>query len=255
MLILKNITKIFNKDLTPDLKKVALNNINLTIDEGDFVTVIGSNGSGKSTFLNIIAGTYFADEGEITLAGHNITNLNEYKRAKYLGRVFQDPLVGTCKDLSLIENLYIASRKKYKKRLKWAFSKKTDSYFKELVTKLNLDLGNKLKQKVSVLSGGQRQAITLLMAIMEKPKLLLLDEHTAALDPKTSETVLTITNDLVTKEKITTIMITHNMQDALTYGNRLIMFKEGEIILDAKKEEKEQLTIFDLLKKFENVVD
>ncbi len=253
MLEIKNLTKVFNKDSAIEDQKLALDKINFTIDDGDFVIIIGSNGSGKSTLMNMISGVYEPDEGEIIIDGENITNMKEDKRAIYLGRVFQDPKMGTATNMSIKENLEIASRRGEKPRLKWGFKKENDVYFKNLLAKLNLGLEDKLTQKVGLLSGGQRQAITLLMATLKKPKLLLLDEHTAALDPKTAKKVLDLTCELIEKEKITTLMITHNMRDALKYGNRLIMIDNGKIIFDVKKEEKKNLTIDNLLQKFEEL--
>lgn len=250
MLKLENVTKIFNRDLADDLVKVALDNVNLEIDDGEFVTVIGSNGSGKSTFLNIISGLYEVEQGNILLNGKKINHLKEYERAVYIGRVFQDPLLGTAYNMSVLENLILSSHKGQKRNLKWAFKKNEEERFYDLVKTLDLNLEKNLNQKIGLLSGGQRQAITLLMAAMNEPDLLLLDEHTAALDPTTAETVLELTNKIVTKNNITTIMITHNMRDALAYGNRLLMFGEGKIILDVKGAEKEKLKINDLIKLF-----
>lgn len=251
MLKVENVTKVFNKDLSEDLQKIALNDVSININEGDFVTVIGSNGSGKSTFLNIVAGVYEVDQGNLILNEKNINNLKEYQRAKYIGRVFQDPLLGTAGNMSVMENLYLASHKGERRKLKWSFSKNKETDFRELLKPLNLGVENNLNQKIGLLSGGQRQAITLLMATLNKPDILLLDEHTAALDPKTAKTVLEITNEVVTKNNLTTIMITHNMRDAITYGNRLVMFKEGKIILDVTGKEKENLEIRELIEMFE----
>lgn len=251
MLEIKNITKIFNKDEGVENQKIALDNVSLFIEDGEFVTVIGGNGSGKSTLMNIISGVYKPDEGSIIIDGNDVTNLSENKRAEYLGRVFQDPLMGTCANMSILENMEIASRRGDKPKLKWGFKKTNETLFKEELQKLNLNLENRLSQKVGLLSGGQRQAVTLLMATLRKPKVLLLDEHTAALDPKTAKKVLDLTEKIVTENKITTFMITHNMRDALKYGNRIIMLNEGKIVLDCKNEEKEKLTIEELLEKFE----
>lgn len=251
MLEIKNITKIFNKDQGVEYQKVALNNIAIDIKDGDFVTVIGGNGSGKSTLMNIVSGAYLPDHGNIIIDGKDVTNLSENKRAIYLGRVFQDPNMGTASNMSILENLQIASRRGDKPTLKWGFNKKNTETFKKILAKLNLGLENRLEQKVGLLSGGQRQAITLLMATLKQPKLLLLDEHTAALDPKTAKKVLEITNEVVTENKLTTLMITHNMRDALKYGNRLIMLTDGKIVVDVRDEEKKKLTIEELLLKFE----
>lgn len=249
MLKVNNLTKVFNKDTTNE--KVALNKVSVDIHDGDFITVIGGNGSGKTTFLNLISGVYIPDQGTIEINGNNVTNLVEHKRAKFLGRVFQDPMQGTAANMSILENMSIAYQKGQRKTLKWGFKKQNNQIFKEKLATLNLSLENNIEQKMGLLSGGQRQAITLIMATLNKPKLLLLDEHTAALDPKTAKTVLELTNEMIQKEKITTIMITHNMRDALKYGNRLLMFNKGEIIFDVNGKEKEALTIEALLKKFE----
>ena len=251
MLKINHATKTFNLTGNEQDTRIALDNLNLEIKEGEFVTIIGGNGSGKSTLMNIIAGALFLDEGEIYIHGDNVTSLSEYKRARYLGRVFQDPNRGTAADMSIEENLMLACRRTKRKTLRWGFDKKQRGLFTEKLASLNLGLEKRLSQKVGVLSGGQRQAITLIMATLERPSILLLDEHTAALDPKTAKTVLEITNEIVTKEKITTLMITHNMKDAIHYGNRLIMFADGKIIFDIRGEEKRQLTIEQLLMKFE----
>lgn len=250
MLTLNNITKVFNASEDSNDIKIALNNINLHIKDGDFVTVIGSNGSGKSTLFNIISGALSPEEGSITLDGIDVTKDKEFKRAKNLGIVLQDPLLGTAANMSILENLTIAKLKKKRKGFKWAFNKDLNSFFIDLVKPLNLDLENRLEQKIGLLSGGQRQAITLLMATLEAPKLLLLDEHTAALDPKTAKTVLELTNSIVKEKNLTTIMVTHNMKDALTYGNRLIMLKEGKILLDVQGKEKNDLSIEKLVHLF-----
>lgn len=251
MLVIKNLTKIFNQDQGLEYQKVALDDVSLTINDGDFVTVIGGNGSGKTTLMNMISGVFSPDKGSIFIDGEDVTNLPENMRAKYLGRVFQDPKMGTAGNMSILENLQIASRRGEKPTLKWGFDKDNLEMYKEIISKLNLGLENRIEQKVSLLSGGQRQAITLLMATLKKPKLLLLDEHTAALDPKTAKRVLEITNQVVNEHHLTTFMITHNMKDALKYGNRIIMLTNGHIVVDASGEEKAKLTIDDLLKKFE----
>lgn len=251
MLEISNITKIFNKEEGIEYQKKALDCVNLVVEDGDFVSVIGGNGSGKSTLMNIISGVYKPDSGYIKIDGEDITMLSESKRASYLGRVFQDPLMGTCANMSIIENMELASRRGEKQTFKWGFKKTNEILFKEELKRLNLNIENRLEQKVGLLSGGQRQAVTLLMATLKKPKLLLLDEHTAALDPKTAKKVLELTEKIVTENKITTFMITHNMKDALRYGNRLVMLNGGKIVLDAKGEEKAKLTIDDLLEKFE----
>lgn len=249
MLELKNVTKIFNKGTVNE--KVALDDFSLTLDDGDFVTVIGGNGSGKSTMMNAIAGVWRVDEGQIIIDGVDVTKLPEHKRAKYLGRVFQDPMTGTAATMGIEENLALAKRRGKTRSLKTGISKKEREEYKELLKSLDLSLEERLTSKVGLLSGGQRQALTLLMATLQKPKVLLLDEHTAALDPKTAAKVLEVTDRVVNKDKLTTLMITHNMRDAIVHGNRLIMLKDGHIILDIRGEEKKKLTVEDLLHKFE----
>lgn len=248
MLELKNIHKTFNPGTINE--KVALRGIDLTLKEGDFVTVIGGNGSGKSTLLNMIAGVYPADCGTIKIDGEDITKLPEYKRAKYLGRVFQDPMTGTAANMEIQENLAIAKRRGKHRSLKPGITKKEREEYKELLAPLDLGLENRLTSKVGLLSGGQRQALTLLMASLMKPKVLLLDEHTAALDPKTAKKVLDTTKKIVEKDNLTTLMITHNMSDAIKVGNRLIMMNNGRIIFDVEGEEKKNLTTAELLEKF-----
>ena len=250
MLKIENLSKIFNQATINE--KIALNDISIEINDGDFVTVIGGNGSGKSTFLNLISGVYEPDNGNIIIDNIDVTKLKEAKRAKFLGRVFQDPMMGTAASMSILENLSIAHKKGIRKSLKWGFNKNLTKDFIEKLKTLNLGLENNIEQKIGLLSGGQRQAVTLIMATLNKPKILLLDEHTASLDPKTANTVLELTNEMVTENQITTIMITHNMRDALKYGNRLLMFNNGKIILDVSNEEKEKLTIKSLLQKFEH---
>lgn len=230
--------------------KVALNGLNLSLDDGDFVTVIGGNGAGKSTMLNAISGVWKPDFGTIEIDGVDVTNMPEHKRAKFLGRVFQDPMKGTAPDMEIAENLSIAARRGTKRKLVWGIRKNERAQYKELLATLELGLETRLSCKVGLLSGGQRQAITLLMATLNRPKLLLLDEHTAALDPKTAAKVLEITDKLVTENKLTTLMITHNMKDAIEHGNRLIMMHEGHIIVDIKGEEKKKLTVEDLMNLF-----
>lgn len=248
MLEIKNVSKVFNPGTVNE--KIALNGINLTLNEGDFVTVIGGNGAGKSTMLNMIAGVYPVDGGKIIIDGVDVTRLPEYKRAKYLGRVFQDPMTGTAATMQIDENLALASRRGLARTLKSGITSKERAGYKELLKQLDLGLENRLTSKVGLLSGGQRQALTLLMATLKKPKVLLLDEHTAALDPKTAKKVLDITEEIVSKNNLTTIMITHNMADALRVGNRLVMMNNGKIILDVSGEEKAKLTTADLLEKF-----
>ena len=249
MLKLQNIAKTFNPGTITE--KYALRGVTLHLSPGDFVTVIGGNGAGKSTLMNSIAGTFRVDAGSIVIAGTDITKWPEHKRAKYIGRVFQDPMMGTAAGMMIEENLAIAARRGNAPRLRWSFSKAQRERFRELLAGLDLGLEDRLESKVGLLSGGQRQALTLLMATMAEPKLLLLDEHTAALDPKTAEKVLDITKDIVEKRKLTTLMITHNMKDALRLGNRLIMMHEGNILVDVKGEEKSRLTVRDLLALFE----
>lgn len=251
MLKINNITKVFNSDLSTDMQKVALNDVSINIKEGEFVTIIGGNGSGKSTFFNIISGVYEVDSGTIKLDNVLLNNLKEYQRAKYLGRVFQDPLIGTAGNMSVIENMHLANKKGRKRSLRFVFNKEDEKNFEKKIKQLDLGLENFMNKKICLLSGGQRQAITLLMATLQKPKLLLLDEHTAALDPKTADKVLSITQDVVTKNNLTTIMITHNISDAIKYGNRILMFKDGKIVLDLSNEEKQKLTVKQVLQLFE----
>ena len=249
MLELKNIYKTFNPGTINE--KVALNGLNLTLNEGDFVTVIGGNGAGKSTMLNAVAGTWFVDEGQILIDGTDVTKLPEHKRAAYLGRVFQDPMTGTAATMGIEENLALAKRRGKLRSLRSGITKAEREEYRELLKVLGLGLEDRLTSKVGLLSGGQRQALTLLMATLKKPKLLLLDEHTAALDPKTAAKVLEITEMIVNRDHLTTLMITHNMQDAIAHGNRLIMMMEGKIILDIQGEAKKKLTVKDLLDQFE----
>ncbi|MBQ7758213.1 ABC transporter ATP-binding protein [Anaerotignum sp.] len=248
MLELKNIYKTFNPGSVNE--KRALNGVNLTLEEGDFVTIIGGNGAGKSTMLNAIAGTWPLDSGSVIIDGIDITKLPEHKRAIYLGRVFQDPMNGTAADMEIEENLAIAKRRGQKRTLKWGITKKEREEYFELLKMLDLGLENRMRTKVGLLSGGQRQALTLLMATLKKPKLLLLDEHTAALDPKTAAKVLELSDKIIAENGLTALMVTHNMKDAIAHGNRLIMMWDGQIILDIKGEEKKNLTVDDLLKQF-----
>lgn len=250
MLEISNLSKTFNKNTINE--KIALDHINLTLKEGDFVTVIGGNGAGKSTLLNAICGAWNIDAGKILLDGINITNMADYKRAKFLGRVFQDPMMGTAGEMEIAENLAIDNRRGKRRTLRWGMKKQEKANYQTLLAQLDLGLENRLTSKVGLLSGGQRQALTLLMATLQKPKLLLLDEHTAALDPKTAAKVLEITDRIVSEKNLTTIMITHNMKDAIAHGNRLIMMNEGKIIADISGAEKEKLTVEDLLRMFEN---
>jgi putative ABC transport system ATP-binding protein len=253
MLKLENGLKIFNLTGHEEDQRIAMDYLNLEIEEGEWVTIIGGNGSGKSTLMNVISGVHQLDSGSIYIDGEDVTKLPEHKRAKYLGRVFQDPNMGTAGMISIEENMSIASRRMKKQTLKWGFHKEEREKYRKMIASLNLGLEDRLLQKVGLLSGGQRQAITLLMATLQTPKILLLDEHTAALDPKTARIVLEITDEIVTKNKLTTLMITHNMKDAIKYGDRLIMMYGGKIIYDVKGEEKKNLTVDVLLNKFEEM--
>lgn len=229
----------------------VLKDISITINDGDFISVIGSNGSGKSTLLNTIAGSFLPTSGKISFGDDDVTSLKEHKRAKYIGRVFQDPNVGTIGNISIEENLALAIKRGDKRSLKWALKKEYIPLYQEKLAPLNLNLENRLGEKVKSLSGGQRQAVTLLMATLKKPEILLLDEHTAALDPKTSKKIMKLTEDLIAENHLTAIMITHNMKDALKYGNRLVMISNGKIIFDCLKDEKDKLTVEDLYSKFD----
>ena len=251
MLDLDHIEKTFNAGTVNE--KVALRGISLHLDEGDFVTVIGGNGAGKSTMLNAVAGVWPVDSGRITIDGIDVTRLPEHKRARYIGRVFQDPMTGTAATMQIIENLALAQRRGRRRTLRTGISKAEKEQYQELLKILDLGLEDRLTSKVGLLSGGQRQALTLLMATLQKPKVLLLDEHTAALDPKTAAKVLGTTDRIVNRDNLTTIMITHNMKDAIAHGNRLIMMSEGQIVLDIRGEEKQKLTVEDLLHQFEKV--
>ena len=248
MLELVSITKTFNKNTVNE--KVALKDLSLTLNDGDFVTVIGGNGAGKSTMLNAIAGVYPVDSGFIKIDGEDVCRLPEYKRAKLIGRVFQDPMKGTAADMGIEENLALALRRGNFRGLGWGIKKSERERYKTLLAELGLGLEDRLTSKVGLLSGGQRQALTLLMATLKKPKLLLLDEHSAALDPKTAAKVLELTESVVSRDKLTTLMITHNMKDAIAHGNRLIMMYEGRIVVDLAGEEKKRLTVEELLKMF-----
>lgn len=251
MLQLNSIEKTFNPGTINEKK--ALNGVSLHLNPGDFVTIIGGNGAGKSTLMNAITGVWPVDNGSIILDGANITGLPEYKRAKFIGRVFQDPMMGTAPDMEIIENLALAYRRGKGRTLKWGVTAKEKEFFKERLSILGLGLEDRLTAKVGLLSGGQRQALTLLMASLQIPKLLLLDEHTAALDPATAAKVLQISDEIITADNLTAMMITHNMQDAINHGNRLIMMHEGKIILDIQGEEKKNLTVENLLQKFKDV--
>jgi putative ABC transport system ATP-binding protein len=253
MIRITNISKTFNAGTITEKK--AIIELSLDLAEGDFVTVIGGNGAGKSTLLNLIAGVYEVDEGRIFFDNIDVTDQKEHVRAKHLGRVFQDPMLGTAASMEIEENLALALRRGLRRGLSWGItSEERKTYIDELAT-LDLGLETRLKSKVGLLSGGQRQALTLLMATIKKPRLLLLDEHTAALDPKTARKVLELTDEIVNRDKLTTFMVTHNMKDAIKHGNRLIMMNAGKIIYDVSGEEKKNLQVADLMKKFENVND
>ncbi len=248
MLHLNQITKTFNPGTINE--KTALQGIDLHLDPGDFVTIIGGNGAGKSTMLNAIAGVWPIDSGEIIIDGVNVSKLSEHKRAPYLGRVFQDPMLGTAAPMEIQENLAIAARRGDRRTLRWSITRREKEEFRELLKILELGLEDRMTAKVGLLSGGQRQALTLLMATLKKPKLLLLDEHTAALDPKTAAKVLEISDRLIAENNLTAMMVTHNMKDAIAHGNRLIMMNEGRIIFDVSGEEKKALTVETLIQKF-----
>ena len=248
MLELKNICKTFNPGTIN--AKVALNHLNLTLKDGDFCTVIGGNGAGKSTMLNAVAGVFTVDSGSIVIDGQDVTRLPEHKRASLLGRVFQDPMMGTAPTMQIEENLALAARRGQRRGLKWGITAVERADYKELLRSLDLGLEDRMTAKVGLLSGGQRQALTLLMAALKRPKLLLLDEHTAALDPKTAAKVLTLSDQIVEENGLTTLMITHNMKDAIQHGNRLIMMDAGRVVVDISGEEKKKLTVPDLLALF-----
>lgn len=248
MLKVDRIYKVFNPGTVN--QKIALRDVSIQMEEGDFVTLIGGNGAGKSTLLNCVAGVYGADKGTINIAGTDVTKLPEHKRATMLGRVFQNPMMGTASDMILEENLALALRRGQPRGLKWGITNKERETYRQILSHLDLGLEDRLHTKVGLLSGGQRQAITLLMATIKKPKLLLLDEHTAALDPKTAERVLSMTDQLINENNLTVMMVTHNMRDAIKFGNRLLMMHDGRIILDIKGDEKKKLTVESLLKRF-----
>jgi len=250
MLRIQHVSKTFNAGTITEKK--ALHDLSLDLAPGDFVTVIGGNGAGKSTLLNLIAGVYTADEGTIVLDGRDISALKEYERAAFFGRVFQDPMRGTAATMQIEENLALAYRRGKRRTLRWGISSAERRLYREKLAVLGLGLENRMSAKVGLLSGGQRQALTLLMATLQKPRLLLLDEHTAALDPKTAQKVLDLTEEIIHRDKLTAFMVTHNMKNAIRYGNRLIMMHEGRIIYDVSGEEKKNIQVADLLKKFEN---
>jgi putative ABC transport system ATP-binding protein len=250
-LVLQNIHKVFNRGTVNE--KVALNGLNLKLEDGDFCTVIGGNGAGKSTMLNAIAGVWPVDDGRIIVGGTDITALPEHKRAKFLGRVFQDPMTGTAATMEIAENMALAHRRGLHRNLMWGIRSHEYEEFREQLARLGLGLEDRMTTKVGLLSGGQRQAITLLMAAFQNPQLLLLDEHTAALDPKTAAKVLEISDQIIEEKHLTALMVTHNMKDAITHGNRLIMMDEGRVIYDVRGEEKKNLHVKDLLAKFEEI--
>lgn len=249
MLRVENLVKIFNHGTVNE--RVALQDVSLTLEQGDFCTVIGGNGAGKSTLLNCVAGVYPPDSGTIHVDGVNLTRLPEYKRAKHMGRVFQDPMMGTAADMTIEENLALAYRRGMRRGLRWYISAQERANYVQLLERLELGLEERLTSKVGLLSGGQRQALTLLMATLQKPRLLLLDEHTAALDPKTARKVLELSDLFIEEGQLTTMMVTHNMRDAIRHGNRLIMMSGGSIAIDVSGEEKKRLSVEDLLRMFE----
>ena len=249
MLKLVNVAKTFNANTINE--KIALDHINVELEDGDFVTVIGGNGAGKSTMLNAVAGIWPIDEGSIYIDNTDVTGLPDYRRAYLIGRVFQDPMTGTAADMQIEENLALAARRGMKRGLSWNVKNSDREMYREKLKILGLGLEDRMETKVGLLSGGQRQALTLLMATLQKPKLLLLDEHTAALDPKTAKLVLDLTEEIVEQNHLTTMMVTHNMRDAIHIGNRLIMMDGGKVLLDVRGEEKKNLTVEDLMKKLE----
>jgi len=251
MLEIKEIWKTFNAGTVNE--KQALRGVSLTLNDGDFCTVIGGNGAGKSTMLNAVAGTFPVDAGTISIGGTDVTHLPEFKRAKFIGRVFQDPMMGTAPTMQIDENLALAARRGQSRGLKWGITKAEKEQYQEMLRKLDLGLEDRPTSKVGLLSGGQRQALTLLMASLQKPKLLLLDEHTAALDPKTAAKVLELSDRIVAENHLTTMMVTHNMKDAIAHGNRLIMMYNGRIVIDVSGEEKKKLTVPQLLELFSKV--
>ena len=251
MLEVKEIWKVFNAGTVNE--KQALRGVSLTLKDGDFCTVIGGNGAGKSTLLNAVAGTWAVDGGSISIGGVDVTHLPDHKRAPYIGRVFQDPMLGTAPTMQILENLALAARRGQRRGLRWGVTKAEKEQYQEMLKNLDLGLEDRLTSKVGLLSGGQRQALTLLMASLKKPKLLLLDEHTAALDPKTAAKVLALSDKIVAESRLTTMMVTHNMKDAIQHGNRLIMMYDGKIVIDVSGEEKKKLTVPQLLELFSKV--
>ncbi len=248
MLEIRDIWKTFNPGTVNE--KQALRGVSLTLEDGDFCTVIGGNGAGKSTMLNAVAGTWTVDDGSISIGGTDVTHLPEYKRAPYIGRVFQDPMLGTAPTMQIIENLALAARRGERRGLRWGITQAEKEQYHEMLKNLGLGLEGRLTSKVGLLSGGQRQALTLLMASLKKPKLLLLDEHTAALDPKTAAKVLELSDRIVSENHLTTMMVTHNMRDAIAHGNRLVMMYDGRIVIDVSGEDKRRLTVPQLLELF-----
>jgi len=251
MLGIENVNKSFN--IGTPIEAHILRGVSLSLSKGDYVTIIGGNGAGKSTLMNVVAGSYYPESGTIKIAGNNITNLPEHRRASYLGRVFQDPMAGSASSMNIEENLAIAYRRGKRRGFSWYISKKERELYRERLSVLELGLENRLGDKVGLLSGGQRQALALIMATLKEPKLLLLDEHTAALDPKTAPKVLEIGNKIIKEYGLTTMMVTHNMKDAIRNGNRLIMMREGNVALDISGEEKQNLTVETLIAKFSEV--
>ncbi|MDE6455054.1 MAG: ABC transporter ATP-binding protein [Dysosmobacter sp.] len=251
MLEIKDVWKVFNAGTVNE--KQALRGVSLTLKDGDFCTVIGGNGAGKSTMLNAVAGTWPVDGGTISIGGVDVTRLPDYKRAPYIGRVFQDPMLGTAPTMQILENLALAARRGQRRGLRWGVTRAEKDRYQEMLKNLDLGLEDRLTSKVGLLSGGQRQALTLLMASLKKPRLLLLDEHTAALDPKTAAKVLELSDRIVAESRLTTMMVTHNMKDAIQHGNRLIMMYDGKIVIDVSGEEKKKLTVPQLLELFSKV--
>lgn len=248
MVVIQDLRKVFNRNTIDE--KIAVDRVDLELKKGEFITIIGSNGAGKTTLLNLIAGTYFPDEGRIFIDGHEVTLLPEYKRAKYLGRIFQNPLMGTASSMTIEENLSMAELRGKRRGLSWGVTKKQRERYRELLKILELGLEDRLSDRINLLSGGQRQCLTLLMATLSLPKLLLLDEHTASLDPKTAEKVIHLTERIVRENELTTIMVTHNMVQAINYGDRMIMLHEGRIQFDIEGEEKKRLTVEEVVKRF-----
>ncbi|MDR1628371.1 MAG: ATP-binding cassette domain-containing protein [Oscillospiraceae bacterium] len=251
MLKIENLCKIFNKNSIDE--KIIFKDLNLKVEKGEFVTIIGGNGAGKSTLMNLISGSMFPDSGKIFVDNKSVTHLSEHKRAKFIGRVFQDPLKGTAPNLTIEENLLLAMLRDSKRNLVFGINKQNTDFFKNELEKLHLGLENRLKTKVGLLSGGQRQAITLLMATLIKPQILLLDEHTAALDPKSQDKILNLTEEITKNTEMATLMITHNIENAINFGNRMIMLKHGKIVLDLNGDERKTVDIYELQEKFNTI--